>query len=494
MKGINAMRRPIGLIGLLAILIGSCDCNKDSRVPDARLLVITDLQGTIEPCGCTSRPLGGIDRMAELVGDLGNWEGPGGTRQEVPTIFVAAGDLLGGGPAHSGPETPEPDAWRRSLVAEVLRDAGLRLAAPSSEDVDYAELSAPFTSESSFVSDGVGVLIASGHDAAEQVQALRDQGARLVVVLSSRGRREDRDLASVEGVDLLIQGAIDAEVPAPPLQVDGNAFVINAGRQGQRVVAIDLYFGQGVLVDRSAWSVEVARERLEAEIALLGESIERWKAEGQPADRIARKEAELAELEGERDALSVREVQEGERAFVAKVFELDPERAQSSSVRELMIGVDQRINEHNQQAFADRTPPVVEEGQASYVGSASCASCHSAAYEWWQSHPHGIAYSTLEERHKEFHLECVGCHVTGYERPGGSTVTHNLEGALVNVGCENCHGPGSLHIASPTEVVLPRDTPESTCIECHNEEHSDTFVYDIYRRTLVVPGHGLPAP
>ena len=86
----------------------------------------------------------------------------------------------------------------------------------------------------------------------------------------------------------------------------------------------------------------------------------------------------------------------------------------------------------------------------------------------------------------------MGCHVTGYDQPGGSTVTHNLDGAMVNVGCESCHGPGAAHGKDPENVGIARDTPESTCVQCHSPEHSDLFDYDAYRKTLVVPGHGLP--
>jgi hypothetical protein len=156
---------------------------------------------------------------------------------------------------------------------------------------------------------------------------------------------------------------------------------------------------------------------------------------------------------------------------------------------------DRRVNDHNREVFAGVLPPPAPPGQPTYVGSAACGRCHAAAYAWWQGHPHGRAYQTLVDRHKEFHLDCVGCHVTGYERPGGSNVTHNLEGALTNVGCENCHGPGSQHVADPTAEprAVQRDTPESTCVGCHNHEHSDRFDYEVYRRRLMAPGHGARA-
>ena len=165
----------------------------------------------------------------------------------------------------------------------------------------------------------------------------------------------------------------------------------------------------------------------------------------------------------------------------------------AEAVQQAVDQLDRRINEHNRVTYADRAPPDAAEGAAVYLGSASCQSCHSDAYSWWRGHAHGRAYATLQDAHKEFHFECVGCHVTGYEQPGGSTVTQNLDGALVDVGCENCHGPGSLHVAAPAEHSLQADTPESVCVRCHNEEHSDLFDYDVYVRTLRVPGHGLPA-
>ena len=59
--------------------------------------------------------------------------------------------------------------------------------------------------------------------------------------------------------------------------------------------------------------------------------------------------------------------------------------------------------------------------------------------------------------------------------------------------CESCHGPASLHVAAkgleePTSVH--RLVPESTCTQCHNPHHSDTFQYQAYLRDILGPGHG----
>jgi hypothetical protein len=153
---------------------------------------------------------------------------------------------------------------------------------------------------------------------------------------------------------------------------------------------------------------------------------------------------------------------------------------------------DQRVNEHNRVSLADRLPQPAKEGTAHYIGSEACKSCHEPAYTWWRDTKHGRAYATLEKLHKEFNLSCVGCHVTGYNQPGGSTVTH-VEN-LKDVGCENCHGPGSTHAKEPARKgLVARDTSEATCTSCHTREHSDRFVYEAFKTLLVAPGHGLPA-
>jgi hypothetical protein len=46
-------------------------------------------------------------------------------------------------------------------------------------------------------------------------------------------------------------------------------------------------------------------------------------------------------------------------------------------------------------------------------------------------------------------------------------------GHLKNVGCENCHGPGSEHIRTLGTVKLTE--PKSDCLSCHTPEHSGDY-------------------
>jgi predicted CXXCH cytochrome family protein len=72
---------------------------------------------------------------------------------------------------------------------------------------------------------------------------------------------------------------------------------------------------------------------------------------------------------------------------------------------------------------------------------------------------------------------CDGCHSVNY-----NVATRQV--TEWNVGCEKCHGPGSLHVAHPTRknIVNPERLDyvrgNDTCIQCHSQGRTlaDTFV------------------
>src|SRR5581483_11853074 len=152
--------------------------------------------------------------------------------------------------------------------------------------------------------------------------------------------------------------------------------------------------------------------------------------------------------------------------------------------RLLVLAVDRRDLEHKQ------PPPPAEPGRAAFVGVGTCAKCHAAAVDFWKKTVHASAWKTLAGG-KQADYKCIGCHLTGYGQVGGSALgfTKGLEA----VQCENCHGPASLHVTAkgleePSSVH--RAVPETTCLGCHNEKHSDTFQYQAYLRDVLGPGHG----
>jgi len=126
------------------------------------------------------------------------------------------------------------------------------------------------------------------------------------------------------------------------------------------------------------------------------------------------------------------------------------------------------------------------------VGSETCDDCHGDAVTFWKTTRHAHAWETLVERGQQFDFDCIGCHVTGWEKPGGSNLANNDK--LRDVQCETCHGPASVHVAKGGEErpsSLVRNPPETLCAtQCHTKEHSDTFQREAYLRDILGPGHG----
>ncbi len=107
-----------------------------------------------------------------------------------------------------------------------------------------------------------------------------------------------------------------------------------------------------------------------------------------------------------------------------------------------------------------------------YTGSESCKGCHDYEYDKWSQKAHAHAYATLERVGSQLDPECVSCHVVGMEYESGF-ISEQKTGHLKNVGCENCHGPGSEHVGLGDKAALTG--PKSGCIDCHTPEHSGGY-------------------
>lgn len=427
--------------------------------PDLRLLLLTDPRGYLAPCGCSQRPLGGLDKLATAVADA--------RKDGVPTLLLAAGDLTVG--SELRPEDAEGarrqeelraetfvDVWRQIGVSAVT-PGPLDLALPAARRAELIERgafpwlveggAAPLAPAQIFDAGGIkvgvlGLVAAEGSDlpalARTASEQLRAQGARVVVALVSGDRRLARVIAG-KGPDVVVMGGLDLEQPVPP-SIAGEALIVHAGYQGQSVLELELSLAPGEWEDASGWSAqERARER-DHQIAELRARIAEW----EQASNVAKSDLDvqrerLAKLKAER-AEPAKPTYSG-RWFDAELVQLAPEVRADPRVSAVLDAHDRKVNEANRELLKDREPVPAAEGQPHYAGSDSCRSCHQQAYDWWKDTKHGRAYATLERVHKEFNLSCVGCHVTGYNRPGGSTVTH-VDG-LKDVGCENCHGPAA---------------------------------------------------
>ncbi len=114
----------------------------------------------------------------------------------------------------------------------------------------------------------------------------------------------------------------------------------------------------------------------------------------------------------------------------------------------------------------------------SYVGPASCAGCHEAEYQSWYRTEHATAWQTLKDRNRDFDPECFRCHTTGFQFTGGFRLESETP-HMTTVQCEECHGPGAAHAASPEDTPC-RLVDKTTCQKCHVPLHSPDFSYESY--------------
>jgi hypothetical protein len=145
------------------------------------------------------------------------------------------------------------------------------------------------------------------------------------------------------------------------------------------------------------------------------------------------------------------------------------ELQEDASLVQLYKGYQQIVGERN---LLEKYQRFVLPDNLEYTGSDSCKACHEYEYEKWSQKAHAHAYATLERVGSQFDPECVRCHVVGMEYESGF-VSEQKTGHLKNVGCENCHGPGSEHIKTGGNTTLTE--PKSRCIDCHTPEHSGEY-------------------
>lgn len=110
-----------------------------------------------------------------------------------------------------------------------------------------------------------------------------------------------------------------------------------------------------------------------------------------------------------------------------------------------------------------------------YVSREECAGCHGKASgssydidEAWSLTNHAGAWETLQSSGHAASY-CFGCHSVGYEGENGNSGYDEAPIAkFENVQCENCHGPGSDHLASQDKADIDKNYDASVCGTCHD--------------------------
>lgn len=506
--------------------------------PDGATIILTGgIRGYTEPCGCSELlQLGGIDRLAHVVHEL---------TSRGSSLVVDAGDLFFEELAITEAVRAQEIA-RAEVIADAARHMDIRWTVPGSYDlVDGVDTYRRLVerAEIHVISSNATAAFRERLNAVTHARLSIDDWEILVVGMTDPESISDRYSDEFRTVDaslselraslgertwdaaiVLFQGTAEA---AQTLLRTSNAFsfdfvvvgkntragsnLLNIANthgievfdQAREVGALRL-FGDANRTSAPRWSaIESARDarrasiveqlsRTEEQIRLLRERLD-----GRESPLLKRMEDRVSEYREELDELDmaaqdVVAVPTDRNSFYWQTIEVSPQFARDVEVEGLRIAFNDSLRELNL-ANAPPPPPAAE-GAPRFLGVDTCKNCHQPSHTFWQSTAHGTAIDTLVERNKRYDTSCVGCHVTGFQMPGGSALGH-LDG-LENVQCESCHGPGSAHAANPTNVStdinVSLQVGASTCQGCHTPEHSPEFDYDNYRARILGAGHGLP--
>lgn len=122
-----------------------------------------------------------------------------------------------------------------------------------------------------------------------------------------------------------------------------------------------------------------------------------------------------------------------------------------------------------------------QQGKRHYAGAEACRTCHQAEYKKWKASQHAQAYDDLDAVGKVFDPNCIGCHSVGFNQPGGF-LNADLTPRLSGVQCESCHGPAQAHVndGGKTATGNKRWSRKKMCSQCHIGNHSPSFNLEIY--------------
>jgi hypothetical protein len=438
-----------------------------------RLDFLRDVGGWLMPCGCSPNQRGGLHFLGALLA-----ESPPSPR---PRWLLEAGPLFYGTSTLTC-QAADQKRLKAKTMADAMATLGLQAWAPGREDFADGRGALGALVERSHAQPLSGgalrILTTSGPISvglfgitspkldpstsakaslddqyaavAAQIAASPRDGTRLWVALSATGRDEARRLA--ERVPELAIVAVGSEQNPPageggaPPELHHRTWLIEPENHGQSLVSLELFLTEG------------ARLPLDGALALVT----------YPSPPT-----------GTTPTVQYRSTS------IEPVLGTDP------TLQAMIQSYTDAVQVQNQEAFVERLPIAPLPGAATFVGALACASCHDREYRHWMATKHASAYDTLTTKKRDRDLECVGCHVTGYELPGGSTVTH--VGALPGIQCELCHGPASLHAQKPfvPGKTLLKHEPVWCIDSCHRPPHVVNFDAKSKLDVVMKEGHGI---
>ena len=453
----------------------------NSEPSQYRLFVLTELRGELEPCGCNLEPLGGLARLTTYLRSR--------EQKGVTPLLVAHGDLISPGKVSKG-SLPQIQEAGRFLQAQLLK-LGLVVSGTGEADDKLDGIRTV---------DRMPWLDIDEYKSINGVQFLRGRPKHAIdplrpAILLFDGSLEDAKKQALQfkalGVDLVIVSKPHDEPAISELAPE--LFALIGGERGQQLLDIDMTWHGGRLIRlEGAGERQAALDAMETRISGLIKQRDRARVRQKPAALVAARTAQVERAKAQRSQLLRTPLPQAP----AKVSSLSGQRVpldsnitEDESMNQAIQKHHQAISQLNKKLEKSREcPEHSDPNVAQYIGSLACQGCHPQAYDLWKKTPHAKAWSTLEEKGRTYDYTCIGCHSAGFDEPGGFCRVSEA-GDRVNVGCESCHGPGSLHVAQAGRGPIQRKMSADGCTKCHHPPHTNTFVYEERLQRVLGPGH-----
>ncbi len=484
----------------LAVVLAACHGRAPAPI---RVVFAADQLGYLAPCGCSEHQLGGAARAAAFLETAA---------KEGPALFVQGGNLLSGTlapPAAEAAQAREKALAMGRSYALAAKDAPRVFATGPFDHALGADVLAralagePLLTAPALVAAGgleIG-LLPLGEGKTGTAASLRKQGAAVVIaVVQAKTLGAAEELAAASGADLALQSGVSdpvADTDEAAL-LSGAVPAFRVKDKGRSLLDLRLYVppgwkGGGLSVPEPAQARLARAADLDKVIAS-----DRARLPGAPGPLRQLLQRKIDDLTRRRDALHEPAPPPGDGARAEFSFvELTDSLPQDPAVEAIFDAYNAKVAEANLAAQKQKVCAKPKEGELAYSGAKSCRDCHADAFAVWQGTRHPRAYETLVRKGRQYDVECIGCHVLGYEKPGGVCRLDQV-GDLGGVQCEMCHGMGSIHEESLGERPMPVPKPDiETCRRCHTPDNDTRFSAQTfpthYLPAILGPGHGKPA-
>jgi hypothetical protein len=295
-----------------------------------------------------------------------------------------------------------------------------------------------------------------------------------IILLTSLSFRECRKIAKFyPAINLIIQ-AKNSAAGQPPINLTETTAMVSTGKKGKYIGMMNINWRIGGTWQAANHELLTGkkreRDRLNRQLTLLKDR-PRHNSDYQKIQiRLGVIENAIEKMEQERKPSSAKN-STPKSSYRNRLIAMAISMPDHAAVLEVVGETKRLINKlNNQPTITAQNNKLTNKG---FTGWQTCRRCHGDQVKNWQKTRHASSFLTLIEKNQQFNLDCLPCHVTGFDI-NDPPAAIGMPSDLQMVGCENCHGPGALHSTNP---VSHKTTPvtEGICLNCHVPDHDESF-------------------